>query len=335
MIEHLKIGRAAYFYRRKKTLSDAAVAKLFTTLRQNSQEPSKNLFRTVRVESGSTRYSAVSFSFERQPSFLDAQAGAWERIFGFLLILEKDDLIAVLKSGLDLPSEFKTAYLEKLAGRSVETAIAQKAAVFEKLRLRNMSTSRLALRSKTLEANDLENAVAVSSASRFIPQAYTVRRPDGSYSATPNTGRISIQAERANLEQLISGSSDVIDALRAEPGESAAFIKNFARQTSLVDIPSTVHPTYLAFDIGSLRDMFYGEEPSVRLVRKQGEKFVELKKAAANVVFNALDRHFSIGHDGDDYPILNPEDGIPTGKVSIGKTRISLPGFTRTSIADI
>ncbi len=213
----------------------------------------------------------------------------------------------------------------------METAIAQKAAVFEKLRLRNMSTSRLALRSKTLEANDLENALAVSSASRFIPQAYTVRRPDGSYSATPNTGRISIQAERANLEQLISGSSDVIDALRAEPGESAAFIKNFARQTSLVDIPSTVHPTYLAFDIGSLRDMFYGEEPSVRLVRKQGEKFVELKKAAANVVLNALDRHFSIGHDGDDYPILNPEDGIPTGKVSIGKTRISLPGFTRTS----
>jgi hypothetical protein len=335
MIEHLKIGRAAYFYRRKKSLSDAAVAKLFTSLRHNSPEPSKNLFRAVRVESGSTRYSAVCFSFERQPSFLDARASVWERIFGFLLIVEKDDLIAVLKSGLDLPSEFKTTYLEKLTGRRVETAIAQKAAVFEKLRLRNMSTSRLALRTKTLEANDLENAVAVSSASRFIPQAYTVRRPDGSYSATPNTGRISIQAERANLEQLISWSTNVIDALRAEQGDSAAFIKNFARQTSLVDIPTTVHPTYLAFDTGSLRDMFYGEEPSVRLVRKQGEEFVELKKAAANVVLNDLDRHFSIGHDGEDYPILNPEDGIPTGKVSIGKTRISLPGFTRTSIAEI
>jgi hypothetical protein len=86
---------------------------------------------------------------------LDAQAGVWERIFGFVLIVEKEDLVAVLKSGLDLPSDFKSDYLEKLAGRKVEAAIAQKAAVFEKLRLRNMSTSKFALRSKTLEANDL------------------------------------------------------------------------------------------------------------------------------------------------------------------------------------
>jgi hypothetical protein len=225
MIEHLKIGRAANFYRRKKALSDAAVTKLFTTLRQKSQAASNNLFRAVRIKSGHARYSAVCFSFERRPSFLDTQADVWERIYGFLLIVEKAELIAVLKSGLDLPSEFKTEYLDKLAGKRVETAIAQKAAVFEKLRLRNMSTSRLALRSKTLEANDLENAVPVSSASRFIPQAYTVRRSDGSYSATPNTGRISIQAERASLEQLISWSSDVIDSLRMGQGESAAFIK--------------------------------------------------------------------------------------------------------------
>jgi hypothetical protein len=116
---------------------------------------------------------------------------------------------------------------------------------------------------------------------------------------------------------------------------AAAFIKNFARPTSLIDIPAIVHPTYLAFDIGSLRDMFYGEEASARLVRRLGENFVELNEATGRMILNDLDRHFSTGHDGDGYSILNPEDGLATGKVSIGKTRISLPGFTRASIADI
>jgi hypothetical protein len=80
--------------------------------------------------------------------------------------------------------------------------------------------------------------------------------------------------------------------------------------------------------------MFYGDEPRARLVRKEGDTFVELGKVAANVVFSDLDRHFSIGHDGDRYSILSPEDGLAIGKVSIGKTRISLPGFTRASVAE-
>ena len=97
MIEHFKIGRAGYFYKCKKALSDTAITALFTTLRQNSQNPSQNFFREVRVRSGRVRYSAICFSFERQPAFLDAQAGVWERIFGFVLIVEKGDLIAVIE----------------------------------------------------------------------------------------------------------------------------------------------------------------------------------------------------------------------------------------------
>ena len=157
MIEHLKIGRAAYFYRRKKSLTDDAVANLFTALRHNSQEPSQNLFRAVRVESGSARYSAVCFSFERQPSFLDAQAVVWERIFGFLLIVEKDDLIAVMKSGLDLPSEFKTEYFLRVSDDRIEAAIARSDSTFEQIRLRSMATSKHALRSRPDKSGSRRN----------------------------------------------------------------------------------------------------------------------------------------------------------------------------------
>jgi hypothetical protein len=335
LIEHLRSVRAANFYKRKKALSDYAVRKLFTTVRQDTREPSNNLFREIRVESGDVVYSSLCFSFERRPSFLEAEADVWERIFGFLLIVESDELIAVFKSALDLSSEFKSNFLQKLSISSLESAIAPEAAVFEKLRLRNMSTSNLALRSKTLEARDLKNTVAVSSASRFIPQAYTVRRSDGSYSATPNTGRISTQAEKANLNQLISWSRTVMDSLRTGSGQTSAFIRNFARPIALSDIPAAVHPTYLSFDTGSLKETFYGEESQVRLVRKQGETFEPLTVDEGQAVLTDLDRNFIIEERDGDYPILNPEDELPKGKVSIGKTRISLPGFTRTAIADL
>jgi hypothetical protein len=335
MIEHLKIGRTANFYKRKKVLSDNAISQLFTTVRRTTTEPSRNLFREVRTVSGEVRYSVICFDFARQPSFLKPEADVWERIYGFLLIVEKEDLVAVLKSGLDLPSEFKSSYLEKLAGHQIEIAIAQENAVFEKLRLRNMSTSRFALRSKTLEANNLENTVPVSSASRFVPQAYTVSRQDGNYSATPNTGRISNQNERTGLEEIVAWAGEMIDALKAEQGQTAAFIKNFARPVSLSDIPATTHPTFLAFDVGSLKEAFYGEGPRYRLVRKQNDGFVEATRQASEAIFDDLDENFTIGPVADEYPILDPEDGSECGSVAIRKTRIGLPGFTRQLLGDI
>lgn len=335
MIEHLKIGRTANFYKRKRFLSDSAISQLFTTVRRNTTEPSRNLFREVHAAFGEVRYSVICFDFARQPSFLNPEAEVWERIYGFLLIVEKEDLVAVLKSGLDLPSEFKSSYLEKLAGNQIETAIAQEKAVFEKLRLRNMSTSRFALRSKTLEANNLENTVPVSSASRFVPQAYTVSRQDDNYSATPNTGRISSQSERTGLEEIVAWAGKMIEDLKAEQGQTAAFIKNFARPVSLSDIPATTHPTFLAFDVGSLKEAFYCEGARYRLVRKRSDGFVEVTRQGSDAIFNDLDTNFAIGPAADDCPILDPDDGSECGNVAIRKTRIGLPGFTRPLLGDI
>src|SRR3546814_4947858 len=70
------------------------------------------------------------------------------------MIVEKADYVAVLKSGLDVPSAFKTLYLGKVSNERVERAVAREGAIFEQLRLKNMSTSKLALRSKSFEASD-------------------------------------------------------------------------------------------------------------------------------------------------------------------------------------
>src|SRR3546814_4170739 len=116
-----------------------------------------NLFRLVRAPLCDALCSAICFSYERPVAFLDEESEQVERVFGYLMIVEKADYVAVLKSGLDVPSAFKTLYLGKVSNERVERAVAREGAIFEQLRLKNMSTSKLALRSKSFEASDLQN----------------------------------------------------------------------------------------------------------------------------------------------------------------------------------
>lgn len=335
MIEHLSVGRAGYFYARKKRLSDAAVNSLFRTLRSNAQQPSQNLFRAIRDKVDGLTYSAICFSFERSPSFLEPQAKAVERIFGFLLIVERGTLVAIFKSGLDLPSDFKSEYFNKVGNERVERAIARHDAIFEKLRLKNMSTSKLALRAKTLEARDLANAVPISSASRFVPQGYSVRRPDGSYSATPNTGRISVRADRAGYEEIVRWAGEIMDLLTAGAGVASPFIRNFARPLDLDTIPAGVHPTFVAPDIPTLASSLFDDEDRIRLVREDAGAHVELAKGEIDPILDELDRSFPIRTTRAAVQILNDAGADQIGELKFGKTRISLAGLAIPSISDI
>jgi hypothetical protein len=156
MIDRLRVGASANFYRLRRRLSTASVSVLFRQLRASARSPSQNLFRHTRERTNGATWSAISFFEDRDPSFLRPPPGnQTERTCGYLLLVEHRQHLAVFKSGLDLPSGFKTEHLERIPQDRVEAATAQQDAVFEKIRLRSLSTSRLVLRSKTLEGQDL------------------------------------------------------------------------------------------------------------------------------------------------------------------------------------
>lgn len=324
MIDHLTVGRAAYFYRRKRRLSHDAVERLFRSVRAQAKAPSQNLFRVNRAELGDAIYSALCFSFEREPAFLEPESGAIERVFGFLMVVEKGDFIAVLKSGLDLPATFKSDFLMKIANESVESAIATHDAVFEQLRLKNMSMSKLALRSKSFEARDLENTVPTASANRFIAQGYRVRRPDGSYSATPGTGRISLRADRANHAQIVAWASDIIELLEADAAPTAAFIRNFARPVELDSIPRGVRPTFVAVDIAALAEELLEADATLRLVELRGGVPVALNDVEVGTILTALDESFPVRPSRIGPRVMTVDGRTEIARIKVGKSRISL-----------
>lgn len=335
MIDHLEIAQSGYFHQCKRRLSNDAINRLFTTLRSQARHPSQNLFREDRVALENARYSAICFSHERDVSFLSPAANVVERVFGYVLIVEHGPYIAVFKSGLDLPSAFKTAYLGKIANERIERAIARQDAVFEKLRLRNMSISPLALRSKSLEARDLENAVATSSASRFIPQAYSVRRDDGVYSATPTTGRISLRADRAGVEETVAWAIQISELLQADGGVVAGFIRNFARSIELTALAADVRPTFVGIDTMGLADALYSAEDGIRLIRKGANGIEELPQPEAEALLAALEPAFPVVRRRRIHEVRAEDGIIPIATLRIGATRIALRGLDLPLIANI
>ncbi|WP_313078776.1 hypothetical protein [Pulveribacter sp.] len=335
MIEYLEIGRSGYFYQRKRQLSGDAISKLFRALRGQARKPSQNIFNINRVALGEAYYSAICFSRERDVSFLSTESNIVERVFGYMLLVECGAHVAIFKSGLDIPSTFKTQYLGKISNERVERAIARHDAVFEKLRLRNMSISPLALRSKTLEASDLENTVATSSASRFIPQAYSVRRPDGIYSATPTTGRISVRADRAELETAVIWATEISTLLESDDGAAADFIRSFARSIELTALPAAVRPTFVGIDTMELASQLYEQADGIRLTRSTQNGVEELSNAELNALLAALEFPFPVLLADGAYEV-KADDGLTTvATLRINATRIALRGLSIPAITNI
>ena len=227
-----------------------------------------------------------------------------------------------------MPAAFKSEWLQRVGGTNVERAVAKADAKFESMRLRSMSTSKQALRTKTLEADDLENAMPMASASRYLNQRFRVRRGNTRYTATPNTGRIAQSSDRSGYEAAIEWSIEVMTELARDKGDVAPFIENFARPVDLASLPAAINPTNLAIDVAELRDRLLSESPVIRLFDKERSgKFRELTVEESNRLLETLDQEFVVEGARDSLRILDSLGGAEVGGLRWGKSRIGLSTF--------
>lgn len=331
MIEHLLIGWSAYFFASAKAFTDEAIESLFEALPDTVENVGDCLIRDVRRTQKGRTYSAICFAYDRPPSFLAEEAGLTDRVHGYMLIVEHGDLVAIHKSGLEIPTAFKGEWLRRVGSGTVERAIAKIDAKFESIRMRSMSTSKRALRTKTLEADDLENAMPMASASRYVSQRYRVRRGDTRYTATPTTGRIAQSSDRAGYDAAIGWSIEVMTELARDTGVVAPFIENFARPVDLASLPATTSPTNLAIDVAELADRLFSEAPLIKLTKKESfGQFRELTVVECDNVLKALDREFVVDGSRDALRILDGPGGAELGGIKWGKARVGLSTFSLT-----
>jgi hypothetical protein len=335
MIDHLRISASAYFFRQKKRFSVAAINRLFRNVRDGVRKPSNDLFRAVRQNQDDSIYSAISFSYERAPGFLAAESAQYDRVHGFMVLVERGDYVAVFKSGFDLPTSFVKDYLTSASPGNVEAAVATADAIFERVQVKSTSMSKQGVRKKTLEAADLSNAMPMASAAGFFTQAYNVRRADGHYSATPNTARIAQRGDKTELAVAIAWAAAVIDQLTDAGDTASLFIRNFARRISLPNRAAGTTPVLFALDIPQLTELFLAEDPELRLVKWDGEDgaYQKLDAVTIQALLDGLEDAYTVSRGRPDYRIKQGNRAI--GTLRFNKGRIALRSLDITAFRDI
>jgi hypothetical protein len=329
MIDWLQATQSAYFSKKKVKLPKKEIVQAFKEIRDAADTPTnRNVFLHVKEPLGQAHWSAISFYFERTPSFLHDLPDNYmkERICGFILLVEYRDHAVLFKSHLDFPSEFKTKYLQRIGGDKLESAIAQEDVVFEQVDLRNMTISKHAVKKKRIEAYNLANVMSLAGANRFVASTYRVRNAGQRVTATPSTGKISTRSDRSGYEQMVQYSIQYIDTfLDDNNGTSLApFIQSFARSITLESMIPTLQPKYIAVDVGALEESIFDKREGIRLAHGNEDEAEVLTKDEIDDVVAALDKNFAVQTVRDEHRVIDPDNQSKVGEIKFSKSRISL-----------
>ncbi|HFF9833912.1 hypothetical protein V6280_04335 [Serratia marcescens] len=335
MIDDLRASKSCYFYRQKSPITTVAITTLFREIRKAQTSPSNNIFSFIRQPHGTSTCSALCFQFDKAPTFLPGIEDVLDRVTGYLLVIEHRDYVAIFKSQIDVTADFTKRYLQRISAQEVDRGLTSKDSIFARVRLRHMTLSRFALRSKTLEGENLQNNVGMSSSARFAPLGYSFTEADEHFSTTPRTGRISLRADRASYLELVDYACGIIDRLHPKPGRpsSSPFLAAFARPLDLSDL--TASPTLFAVDTAILRQAIFDDE-IIRLVKRGGAVYRELTKAEIDLILVELTDIFSIAKNATGKLVMSQlATGFNAGEIAINKTRIALKRLTLPQLTDV
>ncbi len=335
MIDELQASKSCFFYRQKVSITSIAITALFRAVRGAQTSPSNNFFSYIRQPQGAAIWSALCFQFDKTPAFLPGADEVIDRVTGYLLIVEHRGHVAIFKSQIDVTPDFSKRHLQRIGAQDVDRGLTSKDSVFARVRLRHMTLSRFALRSKTLEGENLQNNVGMASSARFAPLGYSFTEANEHFSTTPRTGRISLRADRAGYPELVDYACGIIDRLHPRPGRpsSSPFLAAFARPLELSDLNAS--PTQFAVDTAILGQAVF-DDKVIRLVRRDGVGFRELPKAEVDPILAELTDVLGVGKNATGKLVVSQSDtGAEVGEISINKTRIALKRLTLPALSDV
>lgn len=157
-IDNLCISKNAQFYKLKKNLSKISVRKALQNISES--RIGKYLFNDIResytTANGNTAvYSLVAYKMQAEPSFLSG-SGITEDRYAYVLLLECDDALVILKKYVDSPEKLFGNFIEEYDYDKFCHFYGSQHPEYERVAMKNMSISNAVIRSRSLEAKNLK-----------------------------------------------------------------------------------------------------------------------------------------------------------------------------------
>lgn len=237
MIGNLNLSKNVQFYKLNKALTKKSIADTFKDVSKERvgnfllNESKKNYTTTT---CNSVIYSIVSYKIETEPSFLEGTS-VKEQKYAYLLLIECDDVLAILKKYVDSPEKHFSSFIDEFDYERFCHFHGAKKPEYERVTMKNMTISNAVIRSRSLEAKSLNGILPSNSSSRSVLSNFRMRIGLESYTLTPSTSRVSHRDKKIAFDNLIDWVVETKEEIKATTNQSE-FLSNFASPISLQNI---------------------------------------------------------------------------------------------------
>ncbi|CAK2423679.1 conserved hypothetical protein [Vibrio crassostreae] len=316
MIGNLSLSKNVQFYELNKALTKKSIEDTFKEISKERvgnyllNEPKR---KHTTVNGSQVVYSIVAYKIEAEPSFL-AGTSVKEQKYAYLLLIECDDALAILKKYVDSPEKHFSSFIDEFDYQKFCHFHGDKSPEYERVTMKNMSISNAVIRSRSLEAKSLNGIVSSNSSSRSIPSNFRMKVGEDSYTLTPSTSRVSHRDKKSAFDGLIDWVVEIKDEIKITTNQSE-FLSNFASPICLKDIIGLGHKVVaILIDLSEIETKFL--DGQVVLSKTDGS---QLNAGEINKIFNQLRSPVLV--DGD---ILKVKGKALSGKVSYSKNLITI-----------
>lgn len=297
MPDRLQLTRNAQFFRSTGPASDVIIQKVMDAASDNIISDGKfeiNAFRqerTLEDHDFKYYYSVRVFPSSRQVYFLDDTLE--DLVYAFILIVEIDNYLAVLKKGCANISDVLEKNFLLVESDEFSSAFSNDDVEFQKIALRNMTISDRAMRAKSYEAADLKGLLSTHSAGRSIPFYFKLRQGP-SIKSFSSTGRVVESSSRESLDEIALWIRDQIELIEAPAYNN--FLDSFARKIDLPDVLSVTKPNAVLVESGSLFEKIQKDDIVVKYKTKK-RKSIAISPRVIRELELALEKVYELDAD--------------------------------------
>ncbi|AWF80234.1 hypothetical protein BTJ40_05085 [Microbulbifer sp. A4B17] len=318
MPERLKLTKNAQFYRANVPVEDELIKNILDAASYNINPDSAFVIdqfrqgRHIDEQNFGFLYSVRVFPSSRPVYFLDDEIK--DKIYAFILIIEIDDYLAVLKKSCANIFELMDEKFTLVGSKEFSSSFSDDDVEFQRLALRNMTVSERAMRSRSYEAADLKGLLSTHAAGRSIPYYFKLRQGAKTKSIS-GTGRVVESSTRESIDNIAAWASEQINLI--ESPSNTNFLDAFASKVELNQVLENCSPNAILIESSSLFYRLKKDAIEIKYKTKKGKLI-----GISNRVYNKLESYLEKVYEIDsDHNVIDVGDG---SRIRVNKKSLTI-----------
>lgn len=338
LYDHITLNEGAYFYKKGEVVIDnKAIDNVFNTVLKDVKFKVWTVIKR-REERNGLKYADVAycslliFESASNPSFFDYDNDNFpkelkEKKLSYLLIVEIEDYVVIVRKNVSHLSPFLNQ-LEVIEGNRLGNVLVNDETVFQQLKLTSMNMNENAMRNKSYEANNLENAMPTFGSNQNIIQTARLRTSDGLCTLNINTSRIAKFGNKRHILTLVVWMDNFTHALENYNG-ATSFLTKFALPVSWKNKYLQLEPVALLINVFTLQNFIQNLENRTiyRQSKQNQDRYDDCTELFNRLTINGVKCLQLTKIDDKNYSCSELNDGIIVRKNKTGLKLVASKTF--------